>query len=138
MTVLQVSALIVELAVTVTLRAKAVATSSRRSYAEGLLARHGLLDRFSFVLASEDVDRGKPDPEIYELAASRFGVLAAAMVVLEDSAPGVQAARGAGAFAVGVPHEHSPAQVLQHADLVIPRLNDPALISLIDGHRGAL
>ncbi len=43
----------------------AVATSSRHSYAERLLTRHGLPDRFAFVLASEDVTRGKPDPEIY-------------------------------------------------------------------------
>ncbi len=48
----------------------AVATSSRRRYADRLLTRHGLADRFEFVLASEDVTRGKPDPEIYRLAAS--------------------------------------------------------------------
>ena len=43
----------------------AVATSSRRAYADRLLSQHGLLDRFQFILASEDVSRGKPDPEIY-------------------------------------------------------------------------
>ena len=40
------------------------------SYADRLLVRHGLRDRFEFVLASEDVTRGKPDPEIYQLAAA--------------------------------------------------------------------
>src|SRR3954454_2921853 len=39
----------------------AVATSSRRAYAERLLRGHGLIDRFAFVLAGEDVARGKPD-----------------------------------------------------------------------------
>ena len=48
----------------------AVATSSRHSYADRLLVRHGLRNRFAFVLASEDVTRGKPDPEIYRLAAA--------------------------------------------------------------------
>ena len=43
----------------------AVATSSRRAYAERLLTQHRLIDRFRFVLGSEDVSRGKPDPEIY-------------------------------------------------------------------------
>ena len=53
--------------------------------------------------------RGKPDPEIYRKAAERFGVPAGSVLVLEDSPPGLAAAKAAGAFAVGVPHEHSPA-----------------------------
>lgn len=115
---------------------KAVATSSRRSYAERLLDRHGLLDRFAFVLASEDVSRGKPDPEIYRKAASRFDVPPEAVLVLEDSAPGLTAAKGAGAFAVGVPHDHSPATGLGHADLVVGRLDDAELLSLVEGAGG--
>jgi HAD superfamily hydrolase (TIGR01509 family) len=110
----------------------AVATSSRRSYADQLLTRHGLRDRFAFVLASEDVTRGKPDPEIYRLAADRFRVPAGSLVVLEDSPAGLAAARRAGAIAVGVPHEHSPAEALTAADLIVPRLDDPALLQLIE------
>ncbi len=111
----------------------AVATSSGRAYADGLLTRHGLADRFAFVLGSEDVTRGKPDPEIYRRAAERFAVPAGEMLVLEDSPAGVEAGRGAGAFTVGIPHEHSPAEALQAADLVVPRLDDPALLALVDG-----
>jgi HAD superfamily hydrolase (TIGR01509 family) len=110
----------------------AVATSSRHSYAERLLARHGLQNRFDFVLASEDVTRGKPDPEIYRLAAARFSVPARAMLVLEDSPAGVAAAKGAEALAVGVPHEHSPPDGLRAADLVVARLDDPKLLHLIE------
>jgi HAD superfamily hydrolase (TIGR01509 family) len=114
----------------------AVATSSRRSYVERLLARHGLADRFDFILASEDVTRGKPDPEIYCLAAQRFGVPVSEMLVLEDSPAGLASARGAGAFAVGVPHEHSPAENLEEADLVVARLDEPALLNLIGSAQG--
>jgi beta-phosphoglucomutase-like phosphatase (HAD superfamily) len=110
----------------------AVATSSRRSFADRLLVRHGLRDRFAFVLASEDVTRGKPDPEIYRLAVKRFGVAAASVLVLEDSPAGVAAAKAAGAFTVGVPHEHSPAKTLRAADLIVSRLDDPELMRLID------
>jgi HAD superfamily hydrolase (TIGR01509 family) len=110
----------------------AVATSSRRAYAERLLSRHGLEDRFRFVLASEDVARGKPDPEVYHLAAERFGVPAGAMLVLEDSPAGLAAAKAAGAMAVVVPHEHSPARGLAAADLIVHRLDDPALLQLIE------
>jgi HAD superfamily hydrolase (TIGR01509 family) len=112
----------------------AVATSSGRAYADRLLTRHGLSGRFAFVLTSEDVTRGKPDPEIYRLAADRFAVPAGEMLVLEDSPAGVEAARGSGAVTVAVPHEHSPVEALRAANLVVPRLDDPALLALIDGH----
>jgi HAD superfamily hydrolase (TIGR01509 family) len=108
----------------------AVATSSSHAYADRLLVRHGLRDRFRFVLASEDVARGKPDPQIYRLAAERFGVPPQEVLVLEDSPAGLSAAVGAGAIAVGVPHEHSPAEGLTAAILVVLRLDDPALLRL--------
>jgi HAD superfamily hydrolase (TIGR01509 family) len=110
----------------------AVATSSRRAYAAGLLERHGLLDSFAFLLTGEDVARGKPDPEIYTRAADGFGVASAELLVLEDSAPGVASGKAAGAFVVAVPHEHSPADGLAKADLIVPRLDDPALLALLD------
>jgi HAD superfamily hydrolase (TIGR01509 family) len=110
---------------------RAVATSSKQSYAQRLLAGHGLSRHFDFVLASEDVSRGKPDPEIYLLAAERFGVSPGAMMVLEDSPAGLAAAKSAGAMAVAVPHEHSPAVALKAADLIVPRLDDPALLALL-------
>jgi HAD superfamily hydrolase (TIGR01509 family) len=111
----------------------AVATSSGRAYVDRLLNRHGLAGRFAFVLTSEDVTRGKPDPEIYRLAAARFAVHAGELLVLEDSPAGVEAARGAGAVVVAIPHEHSPTEALRSADLTVPRLDDPALLALIDG-----
>lgn len=113
----------------------AVATSSRRAYAERLLNHHRLLDRFRFMLAAEDVVHGKLDPEIYTKAIERFKIPAAFVMVLEDSPAGVASAREAGAFVVGVPHEHSPAEALKDADLVVPRLDDDALLNLIDAHR---
>jgi HAD superfamily hydrolase (TIGR01509 family) len=112
-------------------RPAAVATSSGHAYADRLLSRHGLQDRFAFVLAAEDVTLGKPDPEIYQLAASRFGVPARSMLVLEDSPAGLAAAKAAGSFAVGIPHEHSPREALVAADLIVTRLDDPSLLHLI-------
>src|SRR5262249_47738238 len=111
----------------------AVATSSGRDYADRLLNRHGLARRFSFVLTSEDVTRGKPDPQVYLLAADRFGVDRGEMLVLEDSPAGVQAGRDAGAVVVAVPHAHSPADALGAAHLVVPRLDDPSVLAMIDG-----
>lgn len=109
----------------------AVATSSHRRYAERLLGRHKLIERFALILAREDVARHKPDPEIYATVAARFGIEPGGLLVLEDTPTGLTAAKAAGAFAVGVPHEHSPAVDLPMADLLVPRLDDPALLARI-------
>ncbi|MFO0892387.1 MAG: HAD family phosphatase [Isosphaeraceae bacterium] len=110
-----------------------VATSSGRAYAERLLTGHGLRERFSMLLGAEDVSHGKPDPEIYTRAAERLGVPAGSLLVLEDSPAGVAAGVAAGAFVVGIPHEHSPAEALHAAHLVVPRLDSPEVLGLIDG-----
>ncbi|MFO0954618.1 MAG: HAD family phosphatase [Isosphaeraceae bacterium] len=110
---------------------RAVATSSRREYAEGMISRHGLMPHFSFVLTGEDVSRGKPDPEVYLLAATRLGIEPRRMLVLEDSPAGLAAAKAAGAFAVGVPHEHSPGEGLLAADLIVARLDAPELLAIL-------
>lgn len=110
---------------------RAVATSSRRAYADRLLQRHGLAQHFRFVLSAEDVTRSKPDPEIYRKAAARFAIEPRALLVLEDSQAGVSAACAAGAFVVAIPHEHSPASGLTRADLVVDRLDHPRLLELV-------
>ena len=110
----------------------AVATSSGRVYAERLLRNHGLLDQFAFALCREDVARHKPDPEIYRTAANRLGFATHEVMVLEDTPTGLAAALAAGAFAVGVPHEYSPASDLAAADLIVRSLDDPALFARID------
>ncbi|MFO0909321.1 MAG: HAD-IA family hydrolase [Isosphaeraceae bacterium] len=110
---------------------RAVATSSRRPYAEGLLTRHGLIGHFQFLLCGDDVTHGKPHPEVYLTAARRFGLPPRSLLVLEDSPAGIAAARAAGAFAVGVPHEHSPAEGLSEANLIVDRLDAPALLARV-------
>ena len=65
--------------------------------------------RFAFVLTAEDIEHGKPAPDVYLLAAERHGVAPAEMMVLEDSQIGCQAAVAAGAYTVAVPHGQSTA-----------------------------
>ena len=101
---------------------KAIATSSSRRYVDGVFGPHGLLDRFAFVLTCDDVTRGKPNPEVYQLAAKRFGLPPHAVLVLEDSVNGLKAAKAAGCRCVIVPHRHTPREELHAADLVAPSL----------------
>ncbi|MCA9017822.1 MAG: HAD family phosphatase, partial [Planctomycetaceae bacterium] len=71
---------------------KGVATSSTRSYLEKILGKFRLIERFHSILTAEDVQIGKPNPEIYLKAAARLGVAPEEMLVLEDSQAGTNAA----------------------------------------------
>jgi pseudouridine-5'-monophosphatase len=85
----------------------AVATSGTREYAHHVLSQLNLKHRFRFILTAEDIRRGKPDPEVYRLAAKRLGLPPSQMMVLEDSANGCRAAVAAGAIVVAVPNRHT-------------------------------
>src|SRR4029078_8489381 len=78
---------------------KGVATSSGRDFVTRVLDQARLRPRFNFVLASEDIEHGKPAPDVYLLPAQRHGVAPAEMLVLEDSHIGCQAAVAADAYA---------------------------------------
>ena len=106
---------------------KAIATSSSRRLADACLGPFQLASRFSFILTSEDITHGKPNPEIYLLAAQRFGVPPGEMLVLEDSHNGCRAASAAGAFTVAVPGDHSRRQDFSSANLIIDSLADARL-----------
>jgi HAD superfamily hydrolase (TIGR01509 family) len=82
----------------------AVATSGTRAYVEHVLDRLGVRAAFAAVVSGQDVTRGKPDPEVYLLAAERLGADPAACVAIEDAPHGVAAARAAGMRVVTVPH----------------------------------
>ncbi len=71
----------------------AVASSSRN--ARLILAKVGLLQRFEVIVDGGQVTHGKPDPEIFLLAARQLGVEAAQCLVVEDAEAGVGAARSA-------------------------------------------
>jgi beta-phosphoglucomutase family hydrolase len=87
----------------------AVASGSSREAIDAALV-HGGLDGFFAVTASaEEVPAGKPEPDVFLEAARRLGVAPADCVVIEDSAPGVAAARAAGMRCVAVPSVPAPA-----------------------------
>jgi HAD superfamily hydrolase (TIGR01509 family) len=90
----------------------AVATSARRSDVVALLGPLGLLERFEAIVAAEDVTRGKPDPQVYLLAAQRLGAKPDGCLVFEDAIVGVRAARGAGMRVFGVATAYEAADLL--------------------------
>jgi beta-phosphoglucomutase-like phosphatase (HAD superfamily) len=74
------------------------------------------------VVSGEDVHHGKPDPEIYLLAAERLHADPGDCVAIEDTTHGIAAARAAGMRAVAVTHPMNAALDLTAADAVLPDL----------------
>jgi HAD superfamily hydrolase (TIGR01509 family) len=74
----------------------------------------GLEGRFAAISSLEDIRRGKPDPEVFLVAAEKAGVQPRRSVVFEDAPVGIQAAKAAGMLAVGVGTTH-PIEALRAA-----------------------
>lgn len=110
---------------------RCVCTSSARRVVTEVLKKDGIGERFDFVLTSDDVSRGKPDPQIYQLAARRFGVEPSAMLVLEDSSAGAASAKAAGSPCCMLRAEHNFNADFSNADAVVERLDAPELIAML-------
>jgi beta-phosphoglucomutase-like phosphatase (HAD superfamily) len=79
---------------------------------------------FRATVSSEEVERGKPAPDVYLEAAGRLGVRPETVVAIEDSANGIRSAKAArmGVIAIPNPHFPPPDDVLAQAELVLESL----------------
>jgi beta-phosphoglucomutase len=81
---------------------QAVGSSAPRQNLEMILDLTGTRAYFDALVAMEDTTRGKPDPQVFLLAATKLGAEPARCVVFEDAVAGVQSARAAGMKCVAV------------------------------------
>lgn len=116
----------------------AVATSATPEYADNVLTRLNFKDRFRFILTAADIQHGKPDPEIYLLAAKWLGIAPEQIMVLEDSANGCRAGVAAGAFTVAVPNRHTRHHNFAGARFVADSLKDPRIRETLGLERAAI
>ena len=81
---------------------------------------------FAVTVSSEEVERGKPAPDVFLEAARRLGVAPENCAAIEDSANGIRAARAAGMRVVAIPNIHypPPPDVLALADVVLGSLDE--------------
>lgn len=90
----------------------ALATSSRRHQLEPKTRGTGIQDRFHQIICGDQVEQGKPAPDIFLAAAHLLEMPPARCFVLEDSGPGIEAAHRAGMRPLLVPDHVRPAEEL--------------------------
>jgi HAD superfamily hydrolase (TIGR01509 family) len=101
-----------------------LASSSNRELIDLALELMGVADLFRITVSSEEVEHGKPAPDVYLEAARRLGTEPRSVVAAEDSAAGIRSAKAAGMGVVAVPNPHfrPPEDVLALADVVLASL----------------
>ena len=112
----------------------AVATSSVSASARPFLDRHQLTGFFEVVVTGEEVEHGKPAPDIYLCAAEKLGIPAQTCLVVEDALPGVAAAKSAKMHVAAIPDRRfvDPHEYEKQADYILGNLKElPALIRRI-------
>jgi len=102
----------------------AVATASRLAWAEAVLGEGAgvPLDTFDAVVSREQVENGKPAPDLYLQAASLLSVPAEQCVAIEDTIPGIASAKAAGMYAIQVRASSTALPPIEEADAVIDSL----------------
>jgi len=98
---------------------QAIASSAPRENVDVMLEPLGLDASFDAIASAEDVTAGKPDPQVFLIAAGRLQVVPARAIVVEDGAAGIEAARRAGMPSIGVSRTGSLA-----ADVLVGSLAD--------------
>jgi HAD superfamily hydrolase (TIGR01509 family) len=113
-----------------------VASSSNRELIDHVLELSGLASYFKVSVSSEEVERGKPAPDVYLEAARRLGVEPSRSVAIEDSASGIRSAHAAGMHIVAIPNRAFPPpdDVLALASVVLESIQqlDPDVVKGVE------
>jgi beta-phosphoglucomutase len=101
-----------------------LASSASKITIERVFGRFKLHQYFTHIVSGEDFPKSKPDPAIFEYAASLSIAFKENCIVIEDSTNGVKAAKAAGIYCVGYNSIHSKLQDLSAADMIINHFNE--------------
>ena len=108
----------------------AVATSSVSASARPLLDRTGIRSLFSVVITGDEVQQGKPHPDIYLRAAKKLGISPEACLVIEDSLVGIAAGKAANMRVAAIPDRRfvDPREYEKEANYVLGSLSEIAAL----------
>jgi HAD superfamily hydrolase (TIGR01509 family) len=103
-----------------------LASSSNRGVIDAVLELAGIAHLFRATVSSEEVEHGKPAPDVYLEAARRLGVDPTSCAAVEDSANGIRSAHATGMRVIAIPNPHYPPSedVLALADVVLHSLDE--------------
>lgn len=111
-----------------------IGTSAPRGNLEAAMDILGLADCIGAAATGDEVTRGKPDPEVFQLVATRLQVQPSRCIVVEDAGAGIDAAIAAGMSSIGIVSTGRTRSELEHASLVIhdfQELDDSSLDTLV-------
>jgi HAD superfamily hydrolase (TIGR01509 family) len=111
-----------------------LASSSPPVLIDAVLDGAGLRDCFTAALSTEQVERGKPAPDIYLAVTARLGHPPGRCAAVEDSTNGLRSAAAAGLRVIAVPHPRYPPEpaALHAASLVLTSLADLTVEAVAD------
>ena len=115
-----------------------LASNSSHEHVEGHLSHRGMRGYFDFIACRDDVENGKPEPDVYLAALRGLGAGPRETIAFEDSVPGHVAAHRAGLRVVVVPNPSTLHCEFPHAALKLGTLAEtslPSLAALITGAR---
>ncbi|MDI6735338.1 MAG: HAD family phosphatase [bacterium] len=103
---------------------KAVASSSKKCWIELIMDKLRVCNQFEIIISGQDVKHGKPNPDIYLLAATKLNLNPGECLVLEDAISGVQAAKAAKMKCIAVPNQFTQGLDFPEADLIVNSLEE--------------
>lgn len=103
---------------------KCIGTSSRKFLVDILLKKHKLENEFEFVVSGDMVEKGKPDPEIYNKCLEKLNLSSEECLVLEDSLNGIRAGSAAGCKTCAIPSLFTNHENFSVASIVAGDLGD--------------
>jgi beta-phosphoglucomutase family hydrolase len=112
----------------------ALATGARKEKSDRVLEKVRLRQYFDVFITAEDVEKGKPDPEIFLRAARKLGASPEEVIVIEDAENGVLAAKKAGMKCIALTTT-TGIDRLQPADLIVESFRSPELGEFLEQHR---
>jgi len=113
----------------------AVATSSVSASVRPFLNRHNLTSLFDVIVTGDEIERGKPQPDIYLRAAEKLSLAADECLVIEDALSGIAAAKAAKMRVAAIPDTRfvDPREFEKEADYLLSSLSEiPALVCRAD------
>ena len=94
----------------------AIATGAQEEFLDIVVYQLDIRNKFDVLQASDEIEQGKPHPEIYLKTCEKLGLKPGECIVLEDSLNGVLAGKNAGCYVIAVPSEYTKQENFDRAD----------------------